>query len=147
MTIITRHVLFGTQNTKFSFQTSLKKILPLKNRKIRYPASRFFGVMVYNGSTGSICSVTQLEAYWKFTSDPTPVWKLKNHYMISTNGGSKCIGIGKFKFPSGDSAIKFDTPIVENFDSDSANWTSYSQEDWIRGIKLSAFEMDLNSRS
>ena len=113
MTDITRRVFFGTQNSRFSFETSLKKISILKNRKVRYPASRFFRVMVGNGSTGSLCSVAQLEAYRKFTDNRAPVQKLNNQYIISAHGGSKCIGIRTFKFPCGDSAIKFGALIVE----------------------------------
>ncbi len=95
----TRHAFFGSTQTN------------------RYPPNYFPGIMIDNGSTGSLCSVAQLEAYRKFTGNPTPVRKLKNHFVISAHGGSKCFGVATFKFPYGSLTISFDAPIVENSDT------------------------------
>ncbi len=73
--------------------------------------------MIGNGSTGSLCSVAQLEAYRKFTGTPTPVRKLKNYFVISAHGGSKCIDVATFKFLYGNTSIAFDAHIVENSDT------------------------------
>ncbi len=42
---------------------------------------------------------------------------LKNHYVVSAHGGSKCIGVSTFKFPYYDSIIEFGAPIVDNSDT------------------------------
>ena len=113
----TRHVFFGStrpsqKNKRIGIRTSGKPI----STKLRYPDSQFPGIMIDNGSTGSLCSEAQLQAYRSFTGNPTPVRPLKNHYAVSAHGGSKCIGIATFKFPYHDTVIKFDAPIVENSD-------------------------------
>ncbi len=89
------------------------EVKKLRKSIIRYPENKWFGIMVDNGYTGSLCSVALLEAYRNYTGYSTPLRKLKNHYMISAYGGSKCISITTFKFPYGDSVIEFDAPIIE----------------------------------
>jgi len=110
----TRHSFFLDQHTRFTKPRSVK-VHP--KVKLRYPPNRFFGVMVDNGSTGSLCSVSQLEAYRTFTGNPAPMRKLRNHRCVSAHGGSNCIGIATFRFPYDDTVIEFDAPIVENSDS------------------------------
>ena len=113
----TRHVFFGStkpshKNKKVGVRKGGKPTLT----KLRYPDTQFSGIMIDNGSTGSLCSEAQLQAYRSFTGNPTPVRPLKNHYAVSAHGGSKCIGIATFKFPYHDTIIKFDAPIVESSD-------------------------------
>lgn len=61
--------------------------------------------------------MAQLEAYRIFTGQPTPVRELKDHFVVSAQGVSKCIGIAMFKFPYAGHVIQFDAPIVENIDT------------------------------
>ena len=147
MANITRHAFFGTQTTSFSLRS--KNVSTLETQKLHYPPSRFFSVVVENGSTGSLCSVAQLEAYRKFSGNPTPVRKLKDHSLISAHGSSKCVGIGRFKLPYGDSVIVFDAPIVEilihRSYSDSSICISYNQEEQTKEITLSHSKMGQNS--
>ena len=73
--------------------------------------------MLDNGSTGSLNSVAQLEAYRKFTGLDVPMTKIKDHVCVSAHGGSRCIGVAKFRFSYDDTVLEFDEPIVENTDS------------------------------
>ena len=124
----TMHSFFGyissSESTNECHSTTCSRTLELRPRtgksgwgKLRYPCSLFPGIMVDNGSTGSLCSVSQLEAYRNFTGHPTPVRKLKGHYVISGHGGSECLGIATFRFPYGDTVITFDAPIVKDADT------------------------------
>ena len=117
MTMQTKHVFFGTTSrTQDTRRIGLRKGNRSFSQKLRYPSSLFPGIMIDNGSTGSLCSEAQLQAYRSFTGHPTPVRPLKNHYAVSAHGGSKCIGIATFKFPYHDTVIEFEAPIVENSD-------------------------------
>lgn len=118
MNMHTRHVFFGTTLRKI--QNEPKRAVSVnKSRQIslRYAEDDFPGIMIDNGSTGSLCSIAQLKAYRRFTGCPTPMRKLKNHFVVSAHGGSKCIGIATFKFPYGDTILSFNAPIVENSDT------------------------------
>lgn len=114
----TRHAIFGGATPIHGRRKILKKLRrkPRETSK-RYPASRFPGIMIDNGSTGSLCSLSQLKAYRQFTGNPTPLRRIKNHYVVSAHGGSNCIGMATFTFPYLNSVIKFDAPIVENIDA------------------------------
>ncbi len=114
----TRHVFFGSTLTNFGkAKTAKTKPGKVSMLKLRYPANWFPGIMINKGSTGSLCSVAQLEAYRSFTGYPTLIRMLKNHYVVSAHGVSKCIEVSTFKFPYFDSIIEFDAPIVENSDT------------------------------
>ena len=67
--------------------------------------------MIENGSTGSLWSEAQLEAFRAFTGNPTPGRPLKDHYGVSACGGSKCIGNATFMVLYHDTVIKFDAPM------------------------------------
>jgi len=111
----TRHVFFN--DTKGNYGKPMKARKPKARSKLRYPSNYFPGIMIDNGSTGSLCSVSQLEAYRNFTGNEAPVRKLRDHYVVSAHGGSNCIGVATFKFPYQDAVIAFDAPIVENTDT------------------------------
>ncbi len=76
----TRHAFFGTNNDYLN-QQERKKLKKLIIAILRYPTSKFFGIMVNNGSTSSLCSTAQLEAYINYTGYSTAMRRLKNQYM------------------------------------------------------------------
>ncbi len=69
--------------------------------------------MVNNDSTGSLCSVAKLEAYWNASGNLAPMRKMKDQYAVSAHGRSWCIGIETFRFTFGDCTIAFDAPMME----------------------------------
>jgi len=77
----TRHVFFN--DTKGNYGKPMKARKPKARSKLRYPSNYFPGIMIDNGSTGSLCSVSQLEAYRNFTGNEAPVRKLRDHYVVS----------------------------------------------------------------
>lgn len=113
-----RHAILGIKKSilRRRNQANQNSCTAERNRK-RYSENWFPGIMIDNGSTESLCSVSQLQAYCKFTGNPAPLTKIKDHYVVSAHGGSNCIGIATFTFPYLNSVIKIDAPAVENIDS------------------------------
>lgn len=73
--------------------------------------------MIDNGSTGSIYSEDQLDAYRKATGQAAPMRNVRKHSCFLAHGGSKCIGIATICFPSHDTSIKINVLIASKFDS------------------------------
>ncbi len=74
--------------------------------------------MIGNGSTGSLCSVAQLEAYRKFTRNPNAcpeAQELLRHLLHTVVRNA--FDVATFKFLYGNTSIAFDAHIVENSDT------------------------------
>ncbi len=109
----TRHAFFGSTQTKFGAMMTPKGT----SKDLRNPPNHFPGIMIDNGSTGSLCSVAQLEAYRKFTRKPNACPQAQEPLRHLCPCGSKYISVATFKFRYGSLIISLDAPIVENSDT------------------------------
>ena len=69
----TRHVFFETTSRSLKRKPIKAKVKKLSFLVRRYQSTHFRGIMIDDGSTGSLCSEALLEAYRRFTGNPAPI--------------------------------------------------------------------------
>lgn len=86
---------------------------------VAYPTSEFFGIMLDSGSTTSVVSERQLQAYRNWTGYATTLQPLANARLSSMHGSGRILGLSEFRFPFADSFRSFharvsngDSPLI-----------------------------------
>lgn len=84
-----------------------------------YPPSTFAGVMMDSGSSASVCSPAQLEAYRSATGFMADVQQVKSGWLRSMHGQAKILGTATFRVPKNGCFLEFaakvsdgDSPLI-----------------------------------